>query len=259
MATPAQVRVVLRRLSREPRRRLDQSEEQLLLWAVRHDVERDQCRTVLVERNVALCWSVAWQYVRPEHHADAVAVGMVGLLQAVDDFDQSYGCRLSTVALHRIRQRIQRFASQQQDMIRVPEYMVTLRNQVRRTVATLGRTDDGPTVLDVAELLHQPVGMVELARHVEGLRTTSIDSLSPLVVPVVSDHAPAIVERATLVAAVERLPVQLRNVLVAFYGFDDEPRTVQRIARDEGIDVALVVERLDDALERLRGFLDQKQ
>jgi hypothetical protein len=78
-------------------------------------------------------------------------------------------------------------------------------------------------------------------------------------VPVVPDHAPAIVERATLVAAVERLPVQLRNVLVAFYGFDDEPRTVQRIARDEGIDVALVVERLDDALERLRGFLDQTQ
>jgi RNA polymerase sigma factor (sigma-70 family) len=75
----------------------------------------------LVRANVRLVSSVARRYrCRSFSTEDLVQEGILGLILAIERFDTARGCRLSTYALHWIRQAIARAAEQKDRLIHVP-------------------------------------------------------------------------------------------------------------------------------------------
>lgn len=80
-----------------------------------------QAMDALIEANSRLICSVARRYrCRSHQMEDLVQEGALGLMLAVERFDPSHGCRLSTYALHWIRQSIARAAEQNDRLIHIP-------------------------------------------------------------------------------------------------------------------------------------------
>lgn len=90
-------------------------------------------RERLIAAHSRLVWSVARRY-RCRTHAteDLAQEGMLGLMLAIDRFDATRECRLSTYALHWIRQAIARAASQTDRMIHVPAQATAEIRRMRR-------------------------------------------------------------------------------------------------------------------------------
>ena len=75
----------------------------------------------LINANVQLVYKVARRYrCRSYSLDDLVQEGVMGLIHAIERFDAERGCRLSTYAMHWIRQAIARAVEQNDRLIHVP-------------------------------------------------------------------------------------------------------------------------------------------
>jgi len=109
-------------------------------------------RRRLVEANLRLVVSVAKQHISPGmSFLDIIQEGNIGLLRAVEKFDPSRGCKLSTYATWWIRQAISRAIADQSRTIRLPvhtlETTYRLSRASRRLVQKLRRE---PTPEEIA-------------------------------------------------------------------------------------------------------------
>jgi RNA polymerase primary sigma factor len=87
----------------------------------------------LIEANTRLVYSVARRYRCRSHSLDdLVQEGILGLIFAVERFDERRGCRLSTYALHWIRQAIARAAEQNDRLIHLPAQAAAELRRLRR-------------------------------------------------------------------------------------------------------------------------------
>lgn len=94
----------------------------------------------LIQANVRLVASVARRYhCRSYATEDLVQEGILGLITAVRRFDPGRGCRLSTYALHWIRQSIARAAEQRDRLIHVPAQATSDLRRLRKAREELQR------------------------------------------------------------------------------------------------------------------------
>jgi RNA polymerase primary sigma factor len=200
----------------------------------------------LIQANARLIYKVARRYhCRSYSTEDLVQEGVLGLILAVERFDPERGCRLSTYAMHWIRQSIARAVEQNDRLIHVPMHTTA---EVRRLLRLheeqhqqLGRA---PTAAELGAL----AGLTE-DRVTELLRTVQ-DALSleamvgaeqdASILDLAEDPAALNPEQDALRGAyrqqVRRLICDLRprerTVLEERFGFDGRnPRTLDELSR----------------------------
>lgn len=109
-------------------------------------------RDALTEENMGLVWSVVRRFDgRKAEKEDLFQIGSIGLLKAIDKFDESYGVCFSTYAVPMISGEIRRYL-RDNSMIRVSrslkESAVQMYRCMEKLEKTLGRD---PTIQEIAD------------------------------------------------------------------------------------------------------------
>ena len=115
---------------------------------------------------------------RGEPHDDLVQVGTIGLIKAVDRFDQDRGVEFSTYATPTTAGEIKRHFRDRGWSIRVPRRLQELRQQIGQATADLSQQSGrSPTVAELAKALDlSEEEILEGIESAQAYSTLSIDS-----------------------------------------------------------------------------------
>jgi RNA polymerase sigma factor (sigma-70 family) len=224
----------------------------------------------LITANTQLVYKVARRYrCRSYSLDDLVQEGVVGLIHAIERFDATRGCRLSTYAMHWIRQAIARAVEQNDRLIHIPMHT---NAEIRRLVKLreerqlmLGRNvteselaaETGIEEERVTQLLSTVQDAVSLESLVGPENEGSLmdvarddDALDP------EADALSGVYRQHLRTLLEDLRPRERQVLEERYGFGGQsPQTLEELSRRMRVSRERVRQIEVQAIRKLRRAL----
>src|SRR4051794_32012386 len=130
--------------------------------ARRKDAGDEWAKQRLIECNLRLVISIAKAYAASGMPLlDLIQEGNLGLIRAVEKFDQSRGFKLSTYATWWIRQSMSRAIADQGRTIRLPVHVVDMLKKLHRTERALTQElSRDATVEEVAAVMELPVARV---------------------------------------------------------------------------------------------------
>lgn len=180
-----------------------------------------EARNRLIEHNLRLVAHIVKKYdARPEEAEDLISIGTMGLIKAINGFDQDKGTRLATFAARCIENEI----------------LMYFRSLKKR------RSEKS---------LHEPIGVDR-----EGNEMTFIDVLDDDAKNV-AEQVDQRLEEESLVKGVRRLEERERAVLVWRYGLGGHSRLTQReISKHLRISRSYVSRIERRAKEKVRQLLD---
>lgn len=126
----------------------------LLSKKVREGDDLD-ARNRMIRHNLRLVWYIAEKYTgRGLELVDLVQFGVVGLVRAIERFDERRGNKFGTYAVWWIKQQITRAIQQYGDTVRQPANRHTFQNKLRRASrAIVVKEGREPTVGEIADIL----------------------------------------------------------------------------------------------------------
>lgn len=196
---------------------------------------------------------------------DLIQEGNLGLIEAVDRFDPSRGCRFNTYALLWIRGAVLRASTRLRALMPVPERMAQAASRMRREEDQLAQElMREPTADEIADRVGLTTERVEETKHLlrqpSSLDAPESDDRRPTEEWLLSSddpHADMLLIQSDLRRVVNESLLQLtpreREVLRLRFGLDtDDPRSLAEVGRALDISRQRARELEQSALRRLR-------
>ena len=219
----------------------------------------NEARQLFIYSNMRLVLSVVQRFnIRKENIDDVFQVGCVGLIKAMDNFDESFGVKFSTYAVPMIIGEIRRFM-RDNTSIRVSRSLRDIAYRALQVREQLSKgSDKDPSIDMIAREMDMPVWEVTNALDAvtepislyEPVFNDGIDQL--LVMDQVSnnrDIGDEIIEHLSLGEAISKLPKREREILNLRYFLG---KTQIEISNEVGISQAQVSRLEKNAIEQIR-------
>jgi RNA polymerase primary sigma factor len=228
----------------------------------------EAARDRFIEANLLLVVSIAnkWRD-RGVDFEDLIQEGTLGLIRAVEKWDESRGYKFSTYAVWWIRQACSRAIADQGSTIRMPVHMVERANRVRRAYARIEAEDGTAPIEAVADAVGVDVDMAADALRYD-YRSHPLSLDMPIghhedddgtlanIVPGDADpeaDAEAAVLREAVTAALDTLSPREARVIRMRFGLDDgHALTLEQCGQKFGLTRERVRQIEAKALAKLR-------
>ncbi len=213
----------------------------------------------LVEENSGLVWSVARRFFgRGVDAEDLYQLGCVGLLKAIDGYDESFGTKFSTYAVPKISGEIRRFL-RDDGMIKVSrgikEQAAQLHAARNALEQRIGREPNISELSCETGISPEDIAFIETATgQTESLQRESGEDGFTLEL-VLGDYGAEekMVEHVALRAAIEELPERERQVIALRYYHGMTQQSCARVMRVSQVQISRLERRavnlLKDKLE----------
>lgn len=212
----------------------------------------------LVEENSGLIWSVARRFFgRGVDADDLYQLGCVGLLKAIDGYDESFGTKFSTYAVPKISGEIRRFL-RDDGMVKVSRGIKEQAVQLRAArIALEQRIGREPSVCELARetgMSPEDIAFVETATGpAESLQRESGEDGFTLEL-VLGDYGAEekMVEHVALRTAIDKLPERERQVIALRYYHGMTQQNCAKVMRVSQVQISRLERR---AVELLKDML----
>lgn len=201
---------------------------------------------------------------------DIVQVGYLGLMKAIEQYDESFGTSFKTYATHRITGEIRHYLRDKISIIRAPRELLELSFRMNLILEKLKRKlGRPPSELELAEELQTTVKRVNEVIEVDRRKQTiSLDQIinisendqntlmEKLVDNKYQEYQNFQEERMMIMEAVELLPENLKQVIKMSF-FEDLSQV--EIAEKIGISQMQVSRRIKKATEELFNIITRQE
>lgn len=158
---------------------LTETEERMLVLQFKNaptEQERNKAKNKLIEANLRFVISIAKKLGTPETFHDLVSEGNIGLIKAIEKFDEEKECHLITYALSWIVAYIKNYQITQQNSV-VPPNALKLHNYVKNvTREFFAKNERNPSLHEIADLVRKKFDFkINNLEDVELGRMISID------------------------------------------------------------------------------------
>ncbi|MFC1542566.1 RNA polymerase sigma factor RpoD/SigA [Pseudomonadota bacterium] len=235
----------------------------------------ESARQTMINSNLRLVVKIARRYInRGLPLADLIEEGNIGLMRAVEKFDDVHGCRFSTYATWWIRQSVERAIMNQARTIRLPVHVGKEYNSMLRTSnelrASLGRE---PTEDEIAVRMGKPSARIQAllgaavptesadsTLHEDG-DFTLYDITEDESAELPGDHLDGAIRDDMLMGWMGKLTPKEQEVVRLRYGLDQrsDPWTLEAIGRHMGVTRERIRQIQVVALQKLRTLMDAEK
>jgi RNA polymerase sporulation-specific sigma factor len=195
------------------------------------------------------------------------SVGNIGLIKAVDNYDEKAGTAFTTYATVLIQGEMLHYLRDNSDIIRIPRKYTTYYKMIQEAIQELKKKNEkGPTIQQIAEKtgLSREI-IIEsfeagLAKYPNSIEESLLNEEERVLIKDTladpHDHVNTAIQRITLNTALMKLETMERKSIVLKYSQD---LTNQEIAEKLGVHTGKVNRSIKSGLDKLKKILQKSE